>query len=390
MGDYGDYLDSLDHYDPYNVQKRATESGQTYEAQRQSERDNRAVVLQAREVRQQNVKNARWTPDVGMFEDETPIETGANAQMQAAQSSRFSPFFKPTLNPTEQYEKKGQRMDPADPTRLQYVPGAPPDTVFDTVTGDIFFYGKGGPTYGGNLTQPTVTELERGSAVVMGNLTNQGIFAPAKPRALKGDHGWKTKVVPQVPSARDLQGIDVHNPTIEDIGRNLSHESGKIWAQVDRSTKRAMGVGSVIAYALSAGAGAAVAPALAGAMGVTSTLGQAGIAAGTAAAAGGLGMAAGQFAGRGGDVSQIDWGAVARSTITSLAGSTVGAGVNWLGQAAGLSPNVAAGAGQLAGRVTREGVGSILPRSGQNITAYQPYPGMSPNAAQRAIQRAGF
>jgi hypothetical protein len=101
-------------------------------------------------------------------------------------------------------------------------------------------------------------------------------------------------------------------------------------------------------------------------------------------------MLGGRLLGHGFDLQDVDWGAVARSVITSAAGSAAGAGVSVLGKAAGLPPDVAAGAGRLAGRVTREGVGSILPRSGQDITAYQPYPGMSPAAAVRAIQRAGF
>jgi hypothetical protein len=312
----------------------------------------------------------------------------AQVQWQAAMNSPFKGTFRsPGL--VDSMSRKGQRVRPLEGAKLTFLPGAPPDTVMDSVTGDIYTYNSPDDiVYGGNITLPQYHELQRGSAAVLAKLTQQGRIAPVQAKPLPGDHGWKSQTSPQVPGWRTVGRIDPHAPTLEDIATNLSHESGTIWAQVARSTKRAIGIGSVLATALAGAAGPMVGGAVAA--GGPATFGSATAAAGASAAAGGLGAFLGQLAGRGGDLGAIDWNHVVRSTLISAAGSAASLGTQALGNVAGVSPGISSFAGRVADKVTSQGIGSVLPKTGQDIRAYQPYPGMSPESSRRIISRVGY
>lgn len=322
----------------------------------------------------------------------------AEAQWRAWENSQYAKeFTSPSVDDVMQH--RGERADPPDPTRLQFLPGMPPDVVFDVVTGNVYMMHKGEMYFLSNLNMPHFTELQRGSAVVLSRLQRQGLLGPAEPKSLKGDHGWKTKSAPGVPSYREIVGIDPNNPTLEDIGKNLSHESGKIWAQIDRSTGRAIGIGMVLTTALSAGVGLGVTPALTAGMGVA---GSAAVGAGIGAATGGVGMLLGQLAGQGGDLGSIDWTAVTRSALLGGVSGGVSGGLGAVMQGSGAFPTAMGAHGvprltgpaafipPTAGTITSRGVGSMLPTPGYDIRAYQPYPGMTPEKANRAIARAGY
>lgn len=337
------------------------------------------------DVRRQNEMYGKWRADQGLYEDEPAIDRATQKQWDAWQNSKFKGHFNSPDLPTVM-SHKGQVVTPPNIKRLSYLPGTAPDTVFDIETGDIYTYGRDGKvTYKGNLNMPHVSELERGTSAVVANLRRAGVLADPTPHPLRGDHGWHSKTSSRVPSEADLRRIDPNNPTLDDIALNLSHESGTAWAQIDRSTKRAIGIGSVLATVAIPTVGGYTSIAMQGA----SPFLQAAVGAGAGATAGGSAMLAGQFIGHNFDPSKIDWNTVVRSFLTGAAGSLAASGASGLTGWLGGGPVVSKVAGDVASMVTRQGVGNVLPTTPMDIRAYQPYPGMSPEGARRTTTRFG-